>query len=91
MSSRHISRPCNLQPHQQRYANKISNQKSKQFLNPYIIVCFPKYFLFIFVIGGDTPFCAFGYEIIDFYLIRKKLVAATGSVQKIIQQAFIAK
>ena len=35
-------------------------------------MCFPEYFLSIFVIGGDTPFCAFGYEIIDFYLTRKK-------------------
>ena len=26
----------------------------------------------IFPFGGDTPFCAFGYEIIDFYLTRKK-------------------
>ena len=58
--------------YQQRCTNKISNQKSKHFLNPSIIVGFPEYFLFIFVIGGDTPFCAFGYEIIDFYLTRKK-------------------
>ena len=29
---------------------------------------------FILHIGGDTPFCAFGYEIIDFYLTRKKTV-----------------
>ena len=27
-SSRHISRPCNLQPHQQRCANKMSKQES---------------------------------------------------------------
>ena len=43
-----------------------------KFLNSSIIVGFPKYFLSIFPLGGDTPFCAFGYEIIDFYLTRKK-------------------
>ena len=37
-----------------------------------IIVCLSKYPPPIFVIGGDTPFCAFGYEIKDFYLTRKK-------------------
>ena len=32
----------------------------------------PKTFSNISPLGGDTPFCAFGYEIIDFYLTRKK-------------------
>ena len=34
----------------------------------------------IFPLGGDTPFYAFGYEIKDFYLTRKKTVAATDGV-----------
>ena len=51
---------------------KFRTKNLKQFLNSSIIVGFPKYFLSIFPLGGDTPFCAFGYEIIDFYLTRKK-------------------
>ena len=35
-SSRHISRPCNLQPHQQRCANKISNPKPQYNFHTYI-------------------------------------------------------
>ena len=35
-SSRHISRSCNLQPHQQRYANKISNPKPQYNFHNYI-------------------------------------------------------
>ena len=40
--------------------------------NSPIIVSFPKYPPPILPFGGDTPFCAFGYEIEDFYLTRKK-------------------
>ena len=40
--------------------------------NSPIILCFPKYSPPILPLGGDTPFCAFGYEIEDFYLTRKK-------------------
>ena len=35
----------------------------------------------LLLVGGDTPFCAFGNEIKDFYLTRKKLVAATYGVK----------
>ena len=41
---------------------------------------FSKFSLYFFPLGGDTPFYAFGYEIEDFYLTRKKLVAATSGV-----------
>ena len=34
----------------------------------------------IFPLGGDTPFCAFGYEIKYFYLTCKKMVAVTDGV-----------
>ena len=33
---------------------------------------FSKYAPHILPLGGDTPFYAFGYEIEDFYLTRKK-------------------
>ncbi len=52
---------------------KYRIKKSEQFLSSSINVCLSKYSptrspFFC----GDTPFCAFGYEIIDFYLTRKK-------------------
>ena len=40
-------------------------------------MCFPEYVPHIIPFGGDTPFYAFGYEIEDFYLTRKKLVDNT--------------
>ena len=72
MSSRPFLCIWNMYFHQQRCTNKISNQKSKRFLNSSIIVGFPKYFLSIFVIGGDTLFSALNIEIKDFYFVRRK-------------------
>ena len=49
----------------------ISSKPLEQFYTSSIIVYFqnpPP----ILPLGGDTPFCAFGYEIEDFYLTRKK-------------------
>ena len=43
-----------------------------QFAHPYSQYNISKISPTIFPLGGDTPFCAFGYEIIDFYLTRKK-------------------
>ena len=72
-SSRHISRPYNIQPHQQRCVNKISRPKTPIPISDLYSQCvLSKYLPPIFPLGGDTPFCAFGYEIKDFYLTRKK-------------------
>ena len=58
--------------HQQRCVDIICNQKShityKHIFAQHVSL-FP---LPIFSLCGDTPFYAFGYEIEDFYLTRKK-------------------
>ena len=54
-SSRHISRSCNLQPHQQRYA-KIMLNPPYNFHNYIRKTIFPKYSPAIFHLSGDTPF-----------------------------------
>ena len=46
---------------------------------------FTKFIPPIFPLCGDTPFCAFGNEIEDFYFTRKKLVAVTDCVYVFIQ------
>ena len=42
-----------------------------QFAHPYSQYNISKISPTIFPLGGDTPFCAFGYEIKDFYLTQK--------------------
>ena len=62
---------------------KISPQKPISFFNQPIIVCFQKSPPPIFPLGGDTPFYAFGYEIEDFYLTRKKKRSPLRAAYKI--------
>ena len=47
---------------------------------------FSKYAPHILPLGGDTPFYAFGYEIEDFYLTRKKTGRRYGQLLKFVLQ-----
>ena len=55
-SSRHISRPYDLQPHQQRCVNKISRPKTSYHFQTYIRNSYFRNIPPIFLLGGDTPF-----------------------------------
>ena len=71
-SSRHICRFYFEEPHQQLCVNKISNLKTFTIYKSTHHCVFSKFLPPLFSLGGDTPFCTFGYEIINFYLINKK-------------------
>ena len=84
-SSRHISRSCNLQPHQQRYANKISNPKPKFNFHTYIRkTTFPKSPHKFSLLAAIHLFISSRDEIKISARWIKKLVAATFCVNKII-------
>ena len=84
MSSRHFCRLNVVGSYQQRCANKIYNQNLKPYFKLTHHYVFAKYTPHILPFGGDTPFYAFGYEIEDFYLTRKKTGRRYGLRSKFI-------
>ncbi len=75
-SSRHISRPCNLQPHQQRYVYIISKPNPLQFINISSFCTFS-------LLAAIHLFISSCDEIKISARWIKKLVAVTGGVQNL--------
>ena len=71
-SLRHICRFYFEEPHQQLCVNKISTLKTFTIYKSTHHCVFSKFLPPLFSLGGDTLFCTFGYEIINFYLTNKK-------------------
>ena len=72
MSSRPFLCKRNMYYHQQRCVDKIYSTKTQTKFHTTHQYVFSKLSPHLFYLGGDTPFYAFGYEIEDFYLTRKK-------------------
>ena len=84
-SSRHISRPCDLQPHQQRCVYTISNQNFISFITSSINVCFPNLTIYFSFLAAIHLFARSVTKSKISTLPAKKLVAVTGGVYASIQ------